>query len=198
MSENILTRPKLMGMSDFREFVAEVESRVGVENVKLLEDIDRAMNTDERMPCHLDISREKAKELAASSGVEEKKFFSYLAFLHEIEYRKANGPELWERKRGVVPCPDYLPPTKWQVRQGRLPLFNAVSRIWNISLVVVIAGVIPFMIVPLSKFISAGIELEGAANAKFSLFTLIAFTGWCLSAVVFLIAFSIARIMRKA
>lgn len=198
MSENRLTRPKLMGMSDFREFAAEVESRVGVENVKLLEDIDRAMNTDERIPRHLDVSAEKAKELAESSGVEEKKFLSYLAFLYEIEYRKVNGPKLWERKRGVVPCPDCLPPTRWQIRQRRLPLFNAFSRIWNISLVVAVAGVIPFLIIPLSKFITAGIGIKGSANVGYSHFTLMAFICWCASAFVFLVSFSIARALRRA
>ena len=198
MSENRWTRPKLMGMSDFREFVAEVESRVGVENVKLLEDINRAMNGDLPLSGILDFSGDKISAIVSSSGVEEKKFRSYLSFLHEIEYRKKNGPALWERRRAVVPCPDCLPPTKWQIRSSRLPLFNVITRIWNISLVVVVAGVIPFMIVPLSKFVSIGFGIEGSANVKLSVFSVAGFIGWSVSAAVFLAAFSIARAIRKA
>lgn len=191
-------RPKLMGMSDFQEFANEVESRVGVGNVKFLEDINRAINGDSPLFDILNMSEENVDEFVVSSGKDERIVRSYLSFLYEIEYRKKNGPALWERKKSIVPCPDYLPPTGFQVQYRRLSVYNILCKIWNISLIVVAAGVIPFMIVPLSKFISAGFGLQGAANVRFSSFTLMAFIVWCMAAVAFLVAFSAARIIRKA
>lgn len=197
MPENILTRPKAMGVSDFKELSAEIIERVGVENAELLKDINLAMNTEESMSYYLDIPHEKAKELAASSGVDEKRFFAYLAFLYEIEYRKANGPKMWERKRGVVPCPDYLSPTRWQIRRRHMPFYNIFTKIWNVSLIIVFAGAFPFMLGPLSNFISSKgcIGLDG--TTAISRYSVIAFSGWVFFLLIFFVSFSISRYIRN-
>lgn len=191
-------RPRLMGVTDFNEFTAEVEARVGAENTELLKDIDLAMNTDERMPYYLDISEDKAKTLALSSGIEAEKFFFYLAVMNEIEYRKTNGPALWERKRSVVPCPDYLSPTEWQMRRSAMPVYNVLSKIWNIALVAVVAGVIPFVIVPVSNFIAIDDGIDLSDTSGLSGFSLVAFFGWIAAALLFAVTFFISRRLRKS
>ena len=80
-----------MGMSDFQELAAEITERVGVDNVELLKDIDMAMNTDEPMSYYLDIPHAKAKELAASSGVDEKCFLHiWLSFMKSSTVRQTD------------------------------------------------------------------------------------------------------------
>lgn len=190
-------RPRLMGSTDFEEFKTEVEERVGIENTALLKDIDEAINTDERMPRYLEITEDEARSLAASSGTDEEKFFFYLAVLNEIEYRKANGPAIWERKRAVVPCPDFLPPTKWQIRAGSMGVYNVLGKIWNVALVVVIAGVIPFMIVPVSNFVALDNCIDFSDTSGLSGFSIVAFFAWVFFIVVFAVAFSVSRYIRN-
>lgn len=197
MSETKLTRPKAMGMSDFQELAAEITERVGVDNVELLKDIDMAMNTEEPMSYYLDIPYAKAKDLAASSGVDEKRFFAYLAFLYEIEYRKAHGPKMWERKRGVVPCPDYLSPTKWQIRRKHMPFYNICTKIWNVSLIIVFAGAFPFMLGPLSNFITSKGQYDYNNLTIFNYYSIIAFCGWIFFLFLCLTAFSLSRYFRN-
>lgn len=190
-------RPRLMGSTDFEEFKTEVEERVGIENTALLRDIDEAINIDERMPRYLEITEDEARSLAASSGTDEEKFFFYLAVLNEIEYRKAKGPAIWERKRAVVPCPDFLPPTKWQIRAGSMGVYNVLGKIWNVSLVVVVAGVIPFMLVPLSNFITLGNGIDMSDGEGLSLFSVVSFVSWIFFAILFAVTFAISRHMRN-
>lgn len=190
-------RPRLMGSTDFEEFKTEVEERVGIENTALLRDIDEAINTDDRMPHYLEITEDEARSLAASSGTDEGKFFFYLAVLNEIEYRKANGPAIWERKRAVVPCPDFLPPTKWQIRAGSMGVYNVLGKIWNVSLVVVVAGVIPFMLVPLSNFITLGNGIDMSDGEGLSLFSVVSFFSWIFFALLFTVTFSLSRWLRS-
>lgn len=197
MSKNGLTRPKLMGMTDFQEFASEIYERVGLENGELLNDIDLAMNTDERMPYYLDISRDKAMELAKSSGIEERKFLSYLAFLYEIEYRKVKGPKLWERKRSVVPCPDFLPPTRWQIRFKDMTLYKVFTKIWNVSLIVAFAGAFPFMIGPVSNFISSSGWLGVDGLTGMHAYSVIAISCWFFFVALFFFAFLFSKHLRN-
>lgn len=190
-------RPRLMGTTDFEEFKTEVEERVGVENAALLKDIDKAINTDGRMPRYLEITEDEARSLAASSGTDEKKFFFYLAVLNEIEFRKAKGPAIWERRRAVVPCPDFLPPTKWQIRAGSMGVYNVLGKIWNVSLVVVVAGVIPFMLVPLSNFMTLGNGIDISDPQGLSLFSVVSFFSWIFFVLLFTVTFAISRYMRN-
>jgi hypothetical protein len=190
-------RPKLMGMTDFKEFVSEVESRVGVENTELLKDINIAINTDESYPYYLEMTKEDVDKLLLSSNLPKDKFLSYLSFLYEIEYRKKNGPALWERKNSVIPCPNYLLPTKWQMRSNDISIFNKLNKLWNISLVIVITGAIPFMVVPLSKFIYLGTCEGPLQNTGNSLFSIIVFFIWLSSIVLFSIAFLCSRYLRN-
>jgi len=141
-------RPDGVAMSQHLDFTAEATAAVGAENVALLRDIDLAMNEKGRLPRCLEMTEDEARRLAAESGVPEDRYFRYLAFLYEIEYRKARGPALWERRSGVVPCPDFLEPTAWQIRMSRMPLYTVLGRVWNWSLIAVVSGMFPFVILP--------------------------------------------------
>jgi hypothetical protein len=189
-------RPKFMGMSDFQEFVAEVEERVGFQNVDLLNDINLSMNSEVYMPCYLEVSEEKARELAADSNVGEERFFAYLSFLQEIEYRKMSDVKLCERKRSVVPCSDFLSPTKWQIRRRDFALFNMLAKIWNVSLVVAFAGAIPFMIGPVSNFISSG-GCDFSELGGHSVLSVVSISVWAFFVFLFIITFSIYRCLRS-
>lgn len=142
-------RPKDVATSIFLDFTGEVEEAVGVGNAALLEDVDTAMNSPHRMPSCLTAGAEEADALAAATGAPRESALACLAFLSEIEYRKAFGPALWERRSGPVPCQDALPPTAGQVRAGQFALHRLLGRIWNWSLIVVISGMFPFVILPL-------------------------------------------------
>lgn len=190
-------RPKLMGMTDFKEFTAEVESLVGIENVSLLNDINLAINGENFRYPILEMSNDDIQELVKTSTVEHDKFLYYLSFLYEIAYRKAKGLPLLERKRQIIPSHECLPLTKYQIAARLLPRYVALTKTWIISLILVVFGAVPFMVVPLSKFISYICGISSASNVENFLSSTIAITVWSFSLLVFSVAFLLTRIMRK-
>ena len=142
-------RPKDVATSIFLDFTGEAEEAVGAGNVALLEDVDAAMNSAQRMPSCLTAGEAEAAALAEATGAPRESAMACLAFLSEIEYRKAFGPALWERRSGPVPCPDALPPTAGQLRARQFALHRLLGRVWNWSLIIVISGMFPFVILPL-------------------------------------------------
>ena len=187
-------RPDGMATSAFLEFTDEATARIGAGNAELLKDVDLAMNSAAKLPRFMDVPEEKARELAKEAGIAEERYFSYLAFLHEIAYRREFGPALWERRAGVTPCPDYLPPTSGQVREGRLPLFRLVNRLWNWALIFVIGGMFPFVILPLCGMKVFGVGFGGQSAMSRTAAAIIGL--WLGALAVFAVCFAASRAMR--
>ncbi len=180
-------------MSVFLAFTGEAEERVGVENANLLADIDAALNSSARHPRFLDVTEPKARELAREAGVDEARYFSYLAFLHELEYRREFGPAMWERKSGVVPCPDWMPPTSGQMRAGRMPFYRLLTRLWNWALIVVAGGVFPLVILPLCGLRSVA---SGGGGARLGAVSVAMMCIWGAALAVFAACYAASRALR--
>lgn len=186
-------RPPDMATSLFAEFTAEAEAAVGGGNPELLAEIDAAMNTPARNPACLSIDEDAARRLASASGATDGAYFAHLAFLCEIESRKATGPALWERKAGRVPCPDFLPPTSGQIRRSRYGIFRSFERIWNLALIAVVAGIFPFVIIPLSGWLL----FKNSVGKWISTLGYVAkgcFAFWIAALVLFAAGFAAARL----
>ena len=182
-------RPDGVAMSQHLGFIAEATAAVGAGNVALLKDIDYAMNEKGRLPRCLDITEDEARRLAAESGTPERQYLAYLAFLYEIEYRKARGPALWERRSGVVPCPDFMEPTSWQMRMSRMSLYSTLGKVWNWALIAVIGGVFPFVILPV-----CGVTFFGGKRINEVAVCMIGL--WCCAILAGLVCFIACRLMR--
>ena len=61
-------RPKDVATSIFLDFTGEAEEAVGAGNVALLEDVDAAMNSAQRMPTCLTAGAAEADALAEATG----------------------------------------------------------------------------------------------------------------------------------
>jgi len=182
-------RPDGLAMSRYLDFTAEATAAVGAGNIALLKDIDLAMNEKGRLPRCLEITEDEARRLAEESGTPEDRYRAYLAFLYEIEYRKARGPALWERSSGVVPCPDFMVPTEWQVRMSRMALYSALGKVWNWSLIAVVGGMFPFVILPV-----CGVSFLGGRRINEVALCMMGL--WCCAIFAGLVCYVACRLMR--
>lgn len=182
-------RPDGVAMSQHLAFTDEATAAVGAGNVALLRDIDLAMNEKGRLPRCLDVTEDEARRLAAQSGTPEDRYRAYLAFLYEIEYRKARGPALWERKAGVVPCPDFLAPTSWQVRKSIMPLYLALCKVWNWSVIAVVGGMFPLVILPV-----CGVSFLGGRRINEVALCMMGL--WCCAIIAGAFCYVACRLMR--
>lgn len=159
-SSVILQRPQFMAVSFFSDYSQEVVSSVGGENVALLERINLALNSPKIDEAILEMSEDKARTAAHAEGIAESKYFAFLSFLYEIEFRKSNPAARWGRRPSVVPCPDWMPPNSRQIPARKMPYLRVFSKVFNIAMIVVIFGVFPFFVAPLSHSIVAGSSLS--------------------------------------
>jgi len=137
------TRPREMSMPAFRDFTAEAEASVGPANAGLLAIVDAALNDPCAPGAYLSMDEASARAFAESRPEGADAAMRTLALVHELAYRKAHGPRIWERKSGVVPCPGFLPPTPHQVRAGSMGLYRAANVAWNIAFIFSIYGAFP-------------------------------------------------------
>lgn len=149
-------RPHFMAVSGFSGYAREIESAVGKGNETLLRRLDDALNSDECDGGVLELTEERARKQAASAGIPEAQYFVFLSYLHEIEYRKSHPLDKWSRRPRLVPCPDWLPPNRRQVKAGRMSCCNFFGRLSNISLVVVVCGAFPLFVAPLAHHLIFG------------------------------------------
>ncbi len=142
-------RPKDMPMSLHAEFTREAAFRIGAGRQKLLQAVDDALNSDEVETDILDLDQAKAEEMLDSSGCHSKAgYYAHLAYRYEIAYRRTKGPGLFERHLGVVPCPDFLTCTAWQVPASRMKLYAFLNRLWNWGSVLTLPLLFPLIAVP--------------------------------------------------
>ena len=175
-SSAILQRPQFMAVSFFSDYSQEAVSSVGVENEALLERINSALNSPKVDEAILAMSEDEARKAAHAEGIAESKYFAFLSFLHEIEFRKTNPSARWGRHPSVVPCPDWMPPNSRQIPARKMPYLRVFSKIFNIAMIVVIFGAFPFFVAPLSHSVVAGSSLSVRAAISISvwLFAVIA------------------------
>ena len=149
-----------MAVSFFAEYSQEVVSAVGEENAVLLDRIDSALNSAGVDNAVLEMCEEDARKAAHAEGVSEGRYFAFLALLHEIEYRKSNPSARCGRRPVIVPCPGWLPPNSRQISARRMPYFRMFNKLFVIAMIVVIFGVFPFFVAPVSHCIVVGGSLS--------------------------------------
>lgn len=192
-------RPADVPTTVFLDFTSEAESRIGPSNGDLLSNVDAALNGAETFDFLLDAAEEDvssradrwvASRAGASDAEREalrRQYMYHLAYIHELIWRRRNGPALFERKSGVTPAPDFLPCTAWQVPARRLGAYRTVGRVWNWASVVTITGFLPMIIIP-----TAVSEFTDAAGVKY-----FAFVGaWLVAAFLFLSGYLYCRSLR--
>ncbi len=142
-------RPKDMPMSLHAEFTREAAFKIGAGRHELLQAVDDALNSGETETDLLDLDKAKADDMFVRSGCRSRSgYFAHLAYRCEIAYRRTKGPGLFERHLGVVPCPDFLPCTAWQVPESRMKLYAFLNRLWNWGSVIALPLLFPLIAVP--------------------------------------------------
>lgn len=192
-------RPMDVATSVFSEFVDEATAVIGAENADLLKTVDEALNSGEEMPDVLALDEARAMAGAESWGAKTAdgegraagrlQYLGHLAFLHEIAYRRAYGPAMFERKAGVTPCPDFLPANSHQVPASRYARYRRLNKVWNWALVLVVNFAFPLCIMPLFKSLMA----KGSLGMRLYPFILLL---WSLALAVAIGGFLACRSMR--
>lgn len=178
-----------MAVSFFAAYSQEVAAAAGEENISLIERIDAHLNSPECDVSILEISEDEARRAAQSEGIDERRYFAYLGFLHEIEYRKRTPAAHWGRHPAVVPCPDWILPNSRQIPSRRMPAFRVFSKICSIAMIVVIFGAFPLFVAPVSHSIVVG--------GGFSLRAATVICAWIAAVLAVLVCHCAMRLLRR-
>ncbi len=199
-------RPKDVAMSIHLDFVRQATEAIGADNADLLAAVDTAMNSPEPLVSVLSLTETEASSMAdayaakGSTDSEKKtlrrQFLAHLACIHEIATRRTAGPALFERQLGVAKCPDFLPPTPWQVPESRMSLYTLMSRLWNWGTVLTFPLIFPLIILPVFlEFVFTEYKFRVAHAVLLALLHVVAVL-WVAGIVLFALGYFACRSMR--